>query len=85
MNRDYDDDPGNDYSRDNDEYNPIELERDIADSDPEYDQDDSPYEEPEQQEEPDCDVFDREDDSSSFESIGWGTDEDYGYYGENAW
>lgn len=33
--------------------------------------------------EPPCDVFDLEDDSSSFESIGWGTDEDYGYYGES--
>jgi len=75
MNRDYDDDPGNDYSRDNDEYNPIELERDIADSDSD------PEPEPEQ-EEPDCDVFDMEDDSSSFESIGWGTEEDYGYYGD---
>ena len=35
--------------------------------------------------EPSVDVFDRDDDSSSFESIGWGTDEDYSYYGENAW
>ena len=25
MNRDYDDDPGNDYSRDNDEYNTIRM------------------------------------------------------------
>lgn len=35
--------------------------------------------------EPPCDVFDFEDDSSSYESIGWGTDEDYGCFGENAW
>ncbi len=29
--------------------------------------------------------IDLEDDSSSYESIGWGTDEDYGCFGEMAW
>lgn len=27
-------------------------------------------------------MFDDEDDSYAYASIGWGTDEDYGYYGE---
>ena len=55
-----------------------DLERELDPIDEENNDDDK--EEP--SEEPSCDVFDLDDDSSSFESIGWGTDEDYGYFGE---
>ena len=56
-----------------------DLERELDPIDEENNDDDK--EEP--LEEPSCDVFDLDDDSSSFESIGWGTDEDYGYYAED--
>jgi hypothetical protein len=67
------------YIEHDDDFRPF-LEREMHDPTIEPDNPDN-YDDGDT--EPSVDVFDREDDSSSFESIGWGTDEDYGYYGDN--